>query len=399
MYTTDAFAFYLLSLLTSPDLTPRKAGEVVIDRLAFDDVSPQLVIVAGCHPDWSRIVATSRGVQESVQEEQAAEPGGAIGGDDGDGRPPAVEEGNADGNAANVFDFMSFLSDPNEASAAAFGSSPPPRAKRRKTENGRGPAGNSTDTNNPDVQHEFEGQPAHETDFLDILDDPELYSVLDDNAIQALKQAAAMCRHIHRPEEALQAAQAQHSLESDDDEVLEFAGENAAEAGDDGGSLAASATTSSSSAVQRGSRRLAADAGWSTDSIKLESDGGRIEAVYTGQRTSYCKVIRRLNNTIEELGQIYLLVNSSTGAESLRAVCKKHKGCTCFVSNTGHPDLLIGWLASAHLESAEKHGHLSAELRQSIGMKVKGCIRCGRGLSPVAYLIVCSLQFRWSIVA
>ena len=166
MYTTDAFAFYLLSLLTSPDLTPRKAGEVVIDRLAFDDVSPQLVIVAGCHPDWSRIVATSRGVQESVQEEQAAEPGGAIGGDDGDGRPPAVEEGNADGNAANVFDFMSFLSDPNEASAAAFGSSPPPRAKRRKTENGRGPAGNSTDTNNPDVQHEFEGQPAHETDFL-----------------------------------------------------------------------------------------------------------------------------------------------------------------------------------------------------------------------------------------
>ena len=122
------------------------------------------------------------------------------------------------------------------------------------------------------------------------MDDPELYSVLDDNAIQALKQAAAMCRHIHRPEEALQAAQAQHSLESDDDEVLEFAGENAAEAGDDGGSLAASATTSSSSAVQRGSRRLAADAGASSHDVEgggqEAASSSRVPVAQAGQLTA-----------------------------------------------------------------------------------------------------------------
>ncbi|CAE7192429.1 unnamed protein product [Symbiodinium sp. CCMP2456] len=345
MYTTDAFAFYLLGLLTSPeDLTPRTPGEVVVDRLAFED-------------------------------EQAAEPGGAIGVDDGDASLPAVGEGDADNSAADsadIFDFMSFLGDPNKATTT-FASRSPPGAKRRKTETGRGRAGKGkpADNINPDAQHEFEEQPAHETDFLDILDDPELRSVLDDNAIQALRQAAAMCHHVHRPEEVLQAAHAQHSLESDDDEILEFATEDAAEADNDGGSSAAPAASSTSPTPASAGTSSSSSSAARTDSVRLESDGGRIEAVYTGQGTSYCKVIRRVSNTSEELAQISLLVNASTGAESLRAVCKKHKSCTCFVSSAAHCDLLMDWLASAHLESAEQHGRLSVELRRSIGMRVQ----------------------------
>ena len=199
--------------------------------------------------------------------------------------------------------------------------------------------------------------------------------------IDALRQAVSVCQEAEEPEEASRTAQMQ---EASDDEVIEYvdrsgdghAGPGRASpsssstgplpADPPGSSMQAAQSSSSQAGPRRETQRT------QTRIIKHEEDGGIIEAVYGGGGgTSYCVVDRVQSGNRRTLGEIKLLVESETGDESFRALCKVHKSCSCWINRSGHCDMLLQWLASAHVQSQEKHAQLSKALRQSVGMKVR----------------------------
>ena len=110
----------------------------------------------------------------------------------------------------------------------------------------------------------------------------------------------------------------------------------------------------------------------------IEADGSQVRAnFHTGQGTSHCTVVHVSNpsgaSSSKTLGEIKLLVQSQTGQETLRGLCKLHgKSCQCWVNSPAHLDLVLQWLGSGHTMDAVQHASASLELRRSIGMKVRG---------------------------
>ena len=107
--------------------------------------------------------------------------------------------------------------------------------------------------------------------------------------------------------------------------------------------------------------------------LKMDEDGAKIEVMFGGTGTDYCSMRRSLNGKVESLGSVKRLTKPSNGQESLRALCKKHTRCECWVTGgTAHSDLILEWLAVAPKETAESHARLASELKRSVGMKVRG---------------------------
>ena len=215
----------------------------------------------------------------------------------------------------------------------------------------------------------------------DILDDPQLHAMLGPDQIAELKKAVEVCRTAEAPEQTWMSARA---AEDSDSDILEDCHDEAVE-GDiqaDGDVSTSSAPSSSLTeaadnkavpSVSSAAAVAAAVQNWQL--LSVQEDGGRIEVRYGGSGTTYCTVRRCFRGTEEYLGTVQLLVKRGSGQESLRAVCKKHKQCDCWISSTSHPDLLLQWLSVAQQESADSHCRLSQELRRSIGMKVRARIQ------------------------
>ena len=107
--------------------------------------------------------------------------------------------------------------------------------------------------------------------------------------------------------------------------------------------------------------------------LKMDEDGAKIEVMFGGTGTDYCSVRRSLNGKVELLGSVKKLTKQTNGSESLRALCKRHTRCECWVTGgTTHSDLILQWLAVAPKETVESHARLALELKRSVGMKVRG---------------------------
>ncbi|CAE7251721.1 unnamed protein product [Symbiodinium natans] len=344
---SDAFAFHLLSLFDDENMSP---STVVINKLLFQDISPKQVRVTGLDTSFQQAVVTVDGDAGQDDSEVAGEPL----------MEPGQPEEYDDARAGDGVDFLSLLDD-------GAGPDLPPTKRRRTRRTSVQPPGEEGD-----VQKN------------DILDDPQLQAILGPKQIAELKKAVEVCSAIEVPEQTWMSTRA--SADSDSDILEECHVDCDVEEQEHG----AACSTRTSSAPASGSA-ASADVGRPGPSepvsraaaagssgvvhdwqlLSTEEDGSRVEVKYGGHGTTFCTVRRVFRGVVEELGAANLLVKHATGQESLRAVCRKHKKCECWISNTHHSDLLLQWLRVAHKESPDSHARLSLELRRSIGMKVR----------------------------
>ena len=372
MFSADAFAFHLLNMFDDADSDANlRPGQVVINKLLFQDITPRRVCVVSSAPDFERILVGADATDHPRGADEEADSGC-------DSGQEAVAAEVSDPSLPG-FDFMALFEQAEETSSATPAA---PRPKRRKKEH-------------PPAER-FDADLQHASRQFGILDDPELQAILGSSDMAALKQAVVLCQESD-PQTADEVARVAEMQAASDDDLLEVLEVHGA---DDRGQRAASssappsapassssstaqasapapsATASSSSSTARASATAPTSSSSTTSTkqttkrIRVEEDGSVIEAVFQGHGSSYCFVRKVKNGTDEALGEIKFLVKQS-GDESLRAICKKHRGCSCWISGTAQVDMLLQWLSSAHVQTPERHAELSISLRQSIGMKVR----------------------------
>jgi hypothetical protein len=71
------------------------------------------------------------------------------------------------------------------------------------------------------------------------------------------------------------------------------------------------------------------------------------------------------------LGTVNILVDNKTGNTTLRAQCKKHSKCICWISSSSNVDVLLDWLAEGRRNNHDSHLNLARELKKGLGMKVR----------------------------
>ncbi|CAE7247237.1 unnamed protein product [Symbiodinium sp. CCMP2592] len=323
MFVSDSFAFHLLSVFDDhPGLFP---GQVVINRLLYEDCTPRRVRVVGFDANFQRVLVS---VGHGSDVHEAADPmfdGAGAGRDD------------AGPSAGSDMDFLALLDD------------------------------------------------------NDILDDPDLQGILGADNIAELKRAIETCTATGT-EIANNSWMDERAAQDSDSDIFDEGDckQNPDSRGDDFlpaatttspttarrlSTPAASSSSASSSAVPPLTRAGAQSSGphqtWQL--LKMDEDGAKIEVMFGGTGTDFCSVRRCLNGKVEPLGLVKKLTKTTNGQESLRALCKKHTRCECWVTGgTAHSDLILEWLAVAPKETAESHARLASELKRSVGMKVRG---------------------------
>lgn len=106
------------------------------------------------------------------------------------------------------------------------------------------------------------------------------------------------------------------------------------------------------------------------DILAANPDGGVVRLRRLGGST-VGEVELMSGSVTKPLGAVKLLVNGINGQESLKATCKQHKKCSCWISSSRNADLLFQWLADGRDLSADDHQNSAKQLKLSIGMKVK----------------------------
>ena len=191
--------------------------------------------------------------------------------------------------------------------------------------------------------------------------------------------AMATCDVVDEPDEHLRAAEAGCDSDSDEVEFCNVKSGAPLDEADQSECGDGEAASSAAANPQHGSASSSTDRSGNPVPSKPKSqviasypDGSMVQAVYSGHGTSFCTVERLQAGTSKLLGEIKLLVQSVTGQETLRAICKLHgSNCQCWITNSKDSDLLLQWLAAGEFNSREEHQTLSLELRRSIGMKVR----------------------------
>ena len=102
-----------------------------------------------------------------------------------------------------------------------------------------------------------------------------------------------------------------------------------------------------------------------------DPDGSVVELEKCGTSGVIANVYSRSGSTKRILGSVSLMIDHKSGAQSLKATCKVHSQCICWISNSRNADLLFDWLADGRKKTKAGHADLSTELKKSIGMKVR----------------------------
>ena len=109
------------------------------------------------------------------------------------------------------------------------------------------------------------------------------------------------------------------------------------------------------------------------ETVSVESDGSQIEIHHVRHGGILAQVIMKSpppSSKTKLLGEIKEFVDGR-GCESLRALCKCHSTCICWIRGTSNADLLLQWLAKGPISTVAEHSNLSYELKKGIGMKVR----------------------------
>ena len=365
-----------------------RAESVVLTKLCYEDLSTSIVRVTGIDGSMPAVVIRSSSVmpeEPDAVEDQGSDSDHHQGEDDpGHGAPADGEGGGED---SLEMDLTALLSD------GVLGE--PKRRVRRRA----------------DAAQHVVSEGAARAEAEDLLGDPEMQAILGVDEIESLRAALKLCEDAHAQshlapttpagagaggigtdsETEIENEVEMHAPAPDADAVAaerpkaQKRKEHPGEAGtgqaeeSDSGRLetesylippeAAPASSSSSSSSHATGQAAAAVA-----ILRTESDGSQIRVVYEKRGLEICRVehVKSQTNETKILGSIKQMVNRSNGRESLQAVCRQHSSCICWLSNTQHSDLLLGWLASASTEDVSSHQQLAAVLKRSVGMKVRG---------------------------
>lgn len=103
----------------------------------------------------------------------------------------------------------------------------------------------------------------------------------------------------------------------------------------------------------------------------VDSGGETVQYKRLGNTGVLVEVELKTASKTRLLGNVTLLVDGKTGNSTLRATCKAHSRCACWISNSRNIDLLIDWLAEGRKHEKDDHQQLAIELKKSIGMKVR----------------------------
>ena len=107
--------------------------------------------------------------------------------------------------------------------------------------------------------------------------------------------------------------------------------------------------------------------------LSVDSDGSQIEVHHVRRGGVLAEVVMKSpppSSKTKLLGEIKHFVDGR-GNESLKALCKCHSKCICWIRGTQNADLLLQWLAKGPISTIEVHSNESYELKKGIGMKVR----------------------------
>lgn len=107
--------------------------------------------------------------------------------------------------------------------------------------------------------------------------------------------------------------------------------------------------------------------------LSVDSDGSQIEVHHVRRGGVLAEVVMKSpppSSKTKLLGEIKHFVDGR-GNESLKALCKCHSTCICWIRGTQNADLLLQWLAKGPISTIEVHSNESYELKKGIGMKVR----------------------------
>ena len=108
-----------------------------------------------------------------------------------------------------------------------------------------------------------------------------------------------------------------------------------------------------------------------TELLRVDPDGQHVFLRRLSSSGTVAQVEVTSGSTTKVLGSVVQLVDPKTGQVTLRAPCKVHSRCVCWISKATNVDLLFQWLADGRNCTPVEHADLSFELKKSIGMKVK----------------------------
>ena len=372
MFTTDEFAKDLLDMKLGLDATP---CHVVLTKLLFRDICPCAVRVTSVdasmppiHVDPSASYAprapNARAEEHTDEEED-------VGGTDS-------------------FDLLSLLAD--EAV-------PQPASKSRRG----GRAGRPKRQGTADVEI-TEGQAG------DLLADPELLALVGSDELEKLREAIETCHQATCRSDASAAAPPPDDGSSDS-QIEEETEIDATAANLSAATASAKATKGKSSrgkssilpaddvassaeeflrekekpsASASSSKKRLASSTSASSSLTADYKVLRIDSAVSWVRSATVEhglevaLVERvttdsagLRTEVKLLGTVKRMISTTTGKESLQAICKVHKQCMCWLSNSQNLDLLLEWLSTADQDGPDVHSDSAVALKTSLGMRVR----------------------------
>ncbi|CAE7837487.1 unnamed protein product [Symbiodinium sp. CCMP2592] len=377
MFSSDEFAKELLDMSLGSGAPPSR---VLLSRLSFEDLWPSSVRVLGIDASMQPVLVTPSARVLPAQEPEVGDPGSEPGG--------AIDEARGDEEDAEI-DLMALMVED---------AVPQPAAKRKAKRKHMPSPGDDVEV------------PEGRLD--DIFDDPEFQAILGSSETEELRRAFRMCS------EAASASTCGPSAAADasdsDESIIEEESELPADTGaaqhrakgrkrarkdepdepmpdeylnlnDVAVPAAASSGSSSSSSAAGPPTAPLPGAGAGTDRVlRIISNTSWIRAVTCARGLEVCRVEKLTVDptgavqSVRVLGVVKRMISTASGAESLQALCRIHKQCMCWLSNSQNLELLLEWLSVAEedsetdgLSSQSHHQDLAVALKQSLGMRVR----------------------------
>ena len=103
----------------------------------------------------------------------------------------------------------------------------------------------------------------------------------------------------------------------------------------------------------------------------VDPDGSIVQVKQLGSSGTISEVLYQSGPKTVSLGTVNILVDNKTGNTTLRAQCKKHSKCICWISSSSNVDVLLDWLAEGRRNNHDSHLNLARELKKGLGMKVR----------------------------
>lgn len=369
-FTSDEFAFHLVQCgsCIGVDYFPQA---VVIQRLAFQDLSLSQVLVKGSFPDFTPIIVTMSPEEKDDQ---------LIGAEDEDADEPEIDPPGLHSVSECDDDLL----------AMVLGSKPQPKQRGTRGRKGKtkpstsaefrksflDKALNQTLAEEDEVINQGQGEkPVVYKQLLNLIGDPAVVDSLDESSAKSLLDAFNVCKEREKTFDA----EATFDVEESDQEEVTVSEEVVANT-DESSVQELQATVpqhaaSSSSDVDLLAGKTAPSTSIQETVMARREDGSVVKLLhFKNPLHGKCPYeIRRVhaNGISTAVGRVHVMISART--ETYKATCSIHRGCQCWVTRVDSTKLqkLFEWLVAGIDATQDMHEKLSKELRQSFGIKIR----------------------------